>query len=360
MAVAIDLGTMHFVKASIDDVDDSGVSFEIERNVFAEVRETLENPEQILKENNYSYVKIKDKFYVIGNDVYKIHDIESLFKKSGSVSYFSEVRRPMKNGLLNTAEDKMSISIIQEIIKRLVGKPAQPNEILCFCAPGEPVNSKNNVLFHKMMLTNFLASLGYKVECVNEALAIIYSECPTMEAPDEASGVAKFSGISMSYGSGMTNCCLAYKQLPLLTFSVEHAGDWIDQEAARVAGSDIATITKYKEKNLNLDKIDQSDIKQLALEVYYKAMIENSLKHFAAKFEKLESNQKTTAPLEIVVAGGTASVPGFIGKFKEVLDTLDLPFAIKGVRLAKNPLYTVANGLLTKAIALENAQKKEK
>ena len=86
---SLDPGTMNVVKGEIDELDDNGVSFEIERNVFAEVRETLDDPEEVLKNNNYSYIKYKDQFYVVGEDVFKVHEIESLFKKSGATSYFS-------------------------------------------------------------------------------------------------------------------------------------------------------------------------------------------------------------------------------------------------------------------------------
>ena len=350
----LDCGTMFLVKSSLDEIDETDVSFEIERNVFAEVRNTLDDPEQVLKENNYAYVKHKDKYYVVGEDVFKVHAIESLFKKSGGSSYFSDVRRPMKDGLINTAEDKMAIAIIQAIIKQLVGKPKYENEVLCFCAPGDPINSESNVIFHRTMLHSFISSLGYHAECINEALAIIYSECPVADDPDEPDGKAKFSGISLSFGSGMVNCALSWKQIPLLNFSMTHSGDWIDQEAAKIAGCDVATITKFKEKHLDLDNIDTSDVKQMALDIYYQAMIKNAMTHFASKFQNLDDNEKRDTPLEIVVAGGTASVPGFVSKFESVLEQIDLPFAVKCVRLAKNPLYAVSNGCLVKAISIEN------
>ena len=352
MPISCDLGTMFIVKGELDDLNDGDASFLVERNVFAEVRDTVEDPETVLKDNGYSYVKHKDHFYVVGEDVFKVRQIESLFKKSGSQSYFSEVRRPMKKGLLNTAEDKMSIAIMQEIVRRLIGKPAHEREVCCFCAPGDPVNSDNSVLFHKSIMTSFISSLGFTAECVNEALALIYSENPTADDPKDPSGVAKFSGIGMSFGSGMINVCCSWKQLPLFSYSVENAGDWIDEQAARIAGCDVSAMTQYKEKYFDFNRSDSSDMKHMALEVYYKSMIENTMKHFSDRFSKLDDKIET--PLEIVAGGGTASVPGFVDKFSEVLNTMELPFKIKGVRLAKAPLFAVCNGLLSKAISVEN------
>ena len=355
-AVALDVGTMFLVKSGIDEID-GGVSFEIERNVFAEVNQSLEDPEEVLKDNNYAYVKHNDKFYVVGEDVFKVHEIESLFKKSGASSYFSEVRRPMKDGLLNIAEEKKSIAIIQAIIKNLVGTPSYENEVLCFCAPGDPINMDKNAQFHRSVLTNFISSLGYQAECINEALALIFSECPVMEDENEPDGVSKFSGLGFSFGAGMANCCLALRQLPLLAFSVAHSGDWIDEEASKVLGCDVSTITKYKEKHFDFTK-QTDNLKHMALEVYYKATIENIVKQFASRFDSLEDDEKPSMPLEIVVGGGTASVPGFVDKFEELIRNIELPFKVKGVRLARNPLYAVSNGCLTKAISVENKLKK--
>jgi len=355
---ACDVGTMWLVKGEIDEIDDSGVSFQMERNVFAEVQKSLEDPDEVLKENNYTYIKYKNRYYVVGEDVFKVHDIESLFKGSGQSSYFSEVRRPMRDGLINTAEDKMSIAIIQAIIKKLVGKPSVENEVLCFCVPGDPVTSNANVLFHRMMLTNFIKSLGYTPECINEALALIFSECPTSEDPDEEGGVAKFSGLGISMGAGMCNLTLSWKQIPLLSFSVEHCGDWIDHEAAKIAGCDVATITKYKEKHFSFGE-DSAELKHMALNVYYEAMMNNVIENFSSRFKKMEDEEKRDIPLEIVIGGGTASVPGFAEKFASLLKATDLPFKVKDVRMAKNPLFSVCNGCLIKAISVESKLNKK-
>ncbi len=353
MARSIDIGTMFLVKGEMDDIA-GGTFFTIERNVFLQAA-TTDDTEDTLKENNWAYAKHDDEFYILGEDAIKLKNLLTVKSSDATrdliATKVSELRRPMQHGILNTGEEKLSVAIIQKLIANLVGDPKIPNETICFCAPGDPVDRKLSVVFHRIMLTNFLASLGYSVECIPEALAIIFSERPVADDPMEEDGEAPFSGIAFSFGAGMCNICFAYKRMPLISFSFAKSGDWIDQESAKVAGVDASIITRYKEKNFNLDEVDMSDMRQAALDIFYQTMIENALANFSAKFNALDS--QIDVPLEIVIAGGTATVPGFVPKFEKVLSEQKLPFKVKGVRLAENPLYSVANGCLVKALSAE-------
>jgi hypothetical protein len=358
MSIGIDCGTMFLVKSEIDDISESA-SFTSQRNVFLKASSS-EDTEQTLKENNWSYVKHDNDFYILGEDAIKIKNLLTIKSNDANdkliLTKISGLRRPMKDGILNVSEEKLSIAIIQKLIGLLLNQPPKKNEVLCFCAPADPIDTNASVVFHKTMLTSFFQSLGYVVECIPEAMAIIYSERPVVDDPDE--GEVPFSGISLSFGAGQVNCCLAFKKMPLISFSVTRSGDWIDQEASKISGVDVSVITKFKEKNLNLEKINMSDMKQAALDIFYQNMIENVLNKFSEKFNQLQN--QIDYPLEIVVAGGTASVPGFLTKFKNVLNNLELPFKVKNVRLAENPLYTVANGCLIKAMSTEKKQKENK
>ncbi len=360
MAIGLDIGTMFLVKGEVDEVVGSGSTYTIQRNVFLRAN-TTDDTEETLKENNWSYARHEDKYYIIGEDAINLKNLLTIKTSSANrdlvATNISELRRPMKDGILNTGEEKLSIAIIQRLISNLLGKPSHEGEVLCFCSPGNPVDSNLSVVFHRTILTNFIKSLGYRVECIPEALAIIFAERPIADDPNEEGGEAPFSGISFSFGAGMCNVCFAWKKMPLINFSIAQSGDWIDREAAKVAGVDTPIITRYKERNLDLENVDMSDMRQAALDIFYQSMIEHALSNFSTKFNELDS--QIDSPLEIVVAGGTASVPGFIGKFKSILDKQELPFEVKNVRLADNPLYSVTNGCLVKAIAIEKKAKKE-
>lgn len=355
-----DIGTMFLVKGELDETM-GGSNFTVERNVFLQTS-TTEDTEDVLQENNWAYAKYENHYYILGEDALKLKNLLTIKSRPEDkdivIAQVGELRRPMQNGILNTSEEKLSIAIIQNLIKHLLGKPEYPGEHLCFCAPGDPVDSDLSVVFHRTMLTRFLESLGYTVECIPEALAIIFSERPVAEDENEEGGIAPFSGIAFSFGAGMCNVNFAYKQMPLISFSVTRSGDWIDRETAKVTGLNVSAITRFKESKFDLDNVDYSEIKEASLDIFYQNMIEYALKNFADKFNQLDT--QIEAPLEIIVAGGTATVPGFINKFQKVLDTLELPFKVKGVRLAKNPLYAVSNGCLIKAMATEKKRKAEK
>ncbi len=358
MAIGIDIGTMFLVKSAIDDIA-GGTNFTIERNCFLQAATTIDT-EETLKENNWTYAKHEDNYYILGEDAIKLKNlltVKATPENEGMIATkVGKLRRPMQDGILNTGEEKLSVAIIQKLIENLLGPPSTPNESLCFCVPGDPVDKSLSVLFHKTMLSNFLKSLGYTVESIPEALAIIFSERPVADDPDEKNSEAPFSGIGISCGSGMTNCCFSWKKMPLINFSVARGGDFIDIEASKTAGINVSAMTRFKETKLDLNNIDYADMKQAALDIFYQNMIEHALTNFSTKFNQLDNQIDT--PLEIVIAGGTASVPGFIGKFKTILEGMDLPFAIKDVRMANNPLYTVSNGCLIKSLATESKQTK--
>ena len=69
-------------------------------------------------------------------------------------------------------------------------------------------------------------------------MAIIYAE----------TAKEGFSGLAMSFGSGMTNVALAINTIEGLSFSIARGGDWIDGGASRSIGSTQARICAIKEK----------------------------------------------------------------------------------------------------------------
>jgi hypothetical protein len=58
-----------------------------------------------------------------------------------------------------------------------------------------------------------------------------------------------------------------------------------------------------------------------------------------------------TDPVDIVCAGGGALIQGFAEVFKEEVAKVKFPLQLKNIRLAKEPLNSIAQGCLVAAVS---------
>jgi hypothetical protein len=332
MAKGLDVGTSNLVSSKMDKKTGQ-IEVKKLRNAFVNVDS---EQKQRLAAGNLNAVHIKDKAYIVGDDAISIARILN-----------KEVRRPMASGILNPAE-KEGRDVIGALVKALVGEPEHEGERCCFSVPAVPVDNPGaNTVWHSGFFSQLLENFGYDPEPVNEALAIIYAEC----AEDDHSGIA------LSHGGGQINICASYKLVGTLDFSISRSGDWIDSMTSAAIGVPIAQVLKVKEDTgfdlLNPSEIDE-EIGQ-ALYYHYKALIRYEIQVLMREWGKMKSQLDFPAPIPIVLSGGTASIKGFKDLWEEELKKLQaktpLPFKIKEVRMAKDPLGAVARGLLTYALS---------
>jgi hypothetical protein len=171
-------------------------------------------------------------------------------------------------------------------------------------------------------------------------MAIIFSECAESD----------FSGIALSFGSGMTNVALAVNTIEGLSFSVARGGDWIDRGASQSVGSTQARICALKERGVDLTA--PADREQEAIVFYYKAMIEYALDQVSQRFKAIQGPFALPQPIPIVVSGGTSLAGGFMELFDKVFKKKRrrFPIEISEIRHAKEPLNAVAYGMLVQAL----------
>jgi len=327
---AVDCGTMFF------QVANKAGNVDIIRNAFVEISD-IDGIDDILDQNGWKYVKDgHNTYYVIGEDSLRV---AQMFP--GKV----ELRRPMKDGVLNKNEDKKMI-VLAEIIRSTIGDAPNDKSIICTCVSSESVDASVDSTYHKARLASMFTRLGWKVKVIEEGYAVVLSECPVMDEPDGTQ--SKFSGIGMSFGSGRSNAVLAYKALPIVGMSCVHSGDWISEQVADQLGIPVSQVTAIKEKKLDFKNLNLDDDVIFALDAFYSAMIKNVFNNFAKKFKEVKSNFE--APIEVVIAGGTSMPNGFCEKVESVIRGLDLPFGIKSVRHASSPRNAVVKGCLAHAI----------
>jgi hypothetical protein len=318
MARGIDVGTMNIVSAQQEGNETVFVS---QRNSFVEI-EYSDMAERMLSRSDVLHIRKDDKVYVVGDDALNFANI-----------FNEETRRPMKHGILSS-EEQSAIPMIKLIIEQVVGEPERPNERIHFSTPADPIDSDLSTLYHQKTLESFLADMGYDPEPINEGMAVIYSELAD----------SNFTGLGISFGAGMTNVCLSYYAVPVMTFSVARGGDWVDEQTATATGEKIDKVTSIKEDDFRLDFTTDAGGVEGALSIYYDNLLDYVIENVAQEVNEEDVEEGLDVP--VVVTGGTASPPGFEKLFEERLEKADIPFSISDVRKADEPLYSVARGAL--------------
>lgn len=277
--------------------------------------------ENILRQNKITYqMNGAKELLIFGNESEKFAN-----------SFNVECRRPMYNGLLNPNEVN-SWPVIQSIIELLVRK-TKKNEMLCFSVPGAPRGGEANLVYHEGMIKKFLEDLGYKAKSVNEGLSVVFAE---LEKDN-------FTGIGISCGGGMCNVCFAFMSVPVFSFSVSKAGDYIDNSVASVTSEVPTRIRVIKEESLDLSR-NPKDKYESAMHIYYEEMILTLVEGLRTEISESRNLPKLDRAIPIVLSGGTAKPKGFLQKFEKVFRQNDFPIKISEVRVAEEPLTATARG----------------
>ncbi len=333
--VAADPGTFFFQVAEKNEKGE--IEIKTMRNSFVELENyDIDDIEEILKQNKWQYVTDKKHYYIIGDDSLKV----SLLFPGVTL------RRPMQDGVLNKGEDKKMLVMAKMIEELIGGKSLDENSLVCFCTSGRSIDNEVDDKFHRARLKGMFERLGWKTKRIDEGLAVVLSERPTMIEKDKTE--VPYTGIGISFGAGKVNVTLAYKGLPIVSISSTRAGDYVDKMVAENTDLSLSQITHVKETKLDFNNIDYEDDCLFCLDVYYQNMIEYTMSNIAKEFKKVKS--QFSGPIDIILAGGTSNPPGFVDKVKKVINTLDLPFKIKSIKVSKNPLTSVVKGLLIQAI----------
>jgi hypothetical protein len=90
-----------------------------------------------------------------------------------------------------------------------------------------------------------------------------------------------------------------------------------------------------------------------ALALYIRALIKYVLENIAIQFKKVQSSLNLPEPIPFIVSGGTSRAGGFMEVFNEEFDAVKkrgFPIQISEVRAAKDPMTSVAEGLLVLAM----------
>jgi len=322
--LGLDVGTSRLVVARRSEEE---FQFESQLNAFVDIPFS-KMTESVLKKEHVPHAVEGTRMLVYGNESQRFASMLN-----------TEIRRPMTRGVINPGEPD-SIKLIRELVNSLTGKNAQKGQKVCFSVPAAPLGSEESISYHEATVKQVLNDLGFQGTSINEGLATVYAE---MED-------SNYSGIGISCGGGLCNVCMAYLAVPLVSFSIAKAGDFIDHNAASATGERANRIRIMKEQSFYLNGAS-SDKVQHVLGVYYDDMIHGLVN---ALNEAVTRNApKFTQAVPMVLSGGTVMPKGFRDRFEKILQESGFPIELTEIRLARDPLTATARGALVSALSEE-------
>lgn len=323
LGVGLDVGTMNLVSAKNEG---GKVKTSRVRDAFLDLEG---GAKKMLKLSNVDFIDAGEEGVIVIGDA--ALEMANVFGK--------EVRRPLSQGLVSAGEMD-ALSVLGVLVKNVLGEPKEEGEVCYFSVPAAPVDQNRDVVYHRGVFERIVEECGYEAYAGNEAMAIVYSET----AKDG------FSGLGISFGSGMCNIALAISGMEAMTFSVARGGDWIDAGAAKAVGSTQSRICAVKEKGIDL--LNPKSREEEALALYYKSLIEYCIDQTGKEFIRIKDKFSMPKPVPIVISGGTSLAGNFVDFFKKVFKKKKkkFPFEISEIRHASDPLNSVAKGLLIQAM----------
>jgi hypothetical protein len=341
MAKGLDVGTSFIVMASAAKVpvsltaEDTAdyVEYKEFRDAYFVIKPTTPVAVKMIEKGLSGKVFVKDSdgsFIILGQDA-----IEKAVERNASVL------RPMYRGVVN-AKEKEAKRVLAYILQEVVGHAAEAAEKLVFCIPAQPVDQDAedfDVGYHEDVVKAILAERGYQARAINEAEAICYSE---LENDD-------YTGVALSCGAGMVNCCVMLNGEPTVMFSTTKSGDWIDRMTAVATAEEDSVVQAEKEHGeFTIGQPNDNPV-LAAICSYYERLIDYTTKQLAVAMTGHKSLPKFKQPLPVVIAGGTSQAKGFVELFRQKLEDNAFPLPIKEVRHANDPLHAVARGCLIAA-----------
>ncbi len=321
--LGLDVGTSRIVVARDTD---KRYTYESQLNAFLALPYSKLAESLLQRENVFHEVR-GPEIVVMGNDAQRFAEV-----------FHVETRRPMRNGTLNPQEPH-ALAVVRSIVARLVGKAGAEDEKIFFSVPAPLEDGEVGIPYHQASIQQILKELGYDARAITEGLAVVFGEL----------GDSNFTGIGISCGSGLCNVCLAVLSVPVLSFSVPKAGDFIDTQAALVTGDLSTRMRIQKEQSFRLNGFS-ADRVQNALTVYYQEMIANLVESLRKHISSAQRLPKLEQSIPLVLSGGTSMPKGFLDYFQTILHANELPVKLSEVRVSADPLHATARGALMAAL----------
>jgi hypothetical protein len=321
-AIGLDVGTSRIVTARSAGQD---TKYDIQLNAFVTIPYS-KMTENALQKEGVPYAIDSNEIMVHGNESERFADLLD-----------KDIRRPMTRGVLNPDEPD-SVKLIRELTASIAGKAAKGAK-LCFSVPAATLGAEENLTYHEATIRQIVTELGYEAKSINEGLAVVYAELES----------SNYTGIGISCGGGLCNVCVSYLSVPVISFSIPKAGDYIDSSAASVTGERANRMRILKEQSFHINGHFTDKLQQV-LNVYYDDMIQSLVEGLRNAFKGARNVPKVSKPIPLVLSGGTTMPKGFRDRFEKILRESEFPIGLSEIRMAADPLTTTAKGALVAAL----------
>ena len=321
----LDLGTNMIVAAYMDE--GGNPVFRQQRDCFYSIKPKTEVNKNSIKlsldKRKANYVIDEEgTFIIIGEDALEI-----------AIERNDIAQRPMAKGVISPRE-KAALPMLKLIIETMIGK-GSGEELCIYSVPAKPIDGAFDIAFHTEMMGMYIRQMGYNAQPINEAFAIALSELL-----DEG-----LTGITMSFGAGMTNVCVVHEGDPLVEFSLTRGGDYIDQSVGNALDVSPSLVQMEKEAGVDLYKPNTKIME--AVNVYYSSVMNYVFQNIAYELKQREKELPIfREPVPIIFSGGLTLANGFVDRASEIINTVKFPIKIGELRRADQPMKAVANGAL--------------
>jgi hypothetical protein len=285
----------------------------------------------------------QDGIYVLGRDAEEL-----------AYAHNDTLLRPMAEG--GVAADEAALMVLSSIVQGLLSMSEhdagefEPEVKLCYCTTAKALNRGINIDYHQQVV-NLIIS-GYETESTITTTSIKESHALVLKETPDA------TGIGISWGAGTVTVSYVLWGNEIYSFSWVGAGDWIDTEVAKRHGYDPESPRKKSSETPTTvcrakEKIDltQNYTSRLELDIilHYRILIQNVIRGIVQGFIDHETSARIDKPIDVFMAGGTASPLGFEEMVAQLFQEEKPPFAVNKIKRCKDPLFAVAEGCLIAA-----------
>lgn len=347
--IGLDLGTRNIVLAFSEPDGTTGYLSEVNgywpfERITPFLKNMLDDPNKVRSDGTKRparWIELNGQAIILGKDAE-----EFAYAKN------DYLRRPMAEG--GVAADEEAMTILSTIVTGLL-KTAE-EEVgaftdrvkLCYCTTAKAINKDINIDYHTRVVDIILGN--YETTALLQKDTICESHAIVLDSSDDG------TGIGISWGAGTVTVSFVKHGMDLFSFCWVGSGDWIDNEVAVRHGFAPEGRRKSKETPTTVSKrkmtVDLTPGKEptdrLGMDVvlHYDILINNVIAGIVEGFIQHENEARIEDGINIYMAGGTASPPGFTDRVIKLIGELDKPFEVNNITLATDPLFTVARGCL--------------